>query len=758
MSQKRGHKQILYSILLWFITISSLVAQEDFKDIVLLNSYHPTFKWTADITKGVLDEFSGDKNYRVFVEYMDSKRFQSKDYLQSMNLLYSRKYASINIDGVIISDNNAFDFFLQYGDEIWGDVPVSFCGNNNIKGYDLDTLRFKGVEEQIDIDSTIKAIKILQPDLEELIVISDSTISGRIFSDQFIMVADNHHPELKYRLLYAENPEQLSAELQAICPGQKAIYLLSLYINRNGFPREMLQEAPLLIDNCKVPVYSNWDFLFGDFIVGGVVIRGEDQGREAAKIMKEILEGTSTRSWLTPTREILALDYRQANRNALNFSRLVPPGILLNKPENPFERFKQEIIIIVSILSFLLIVIIVLLRVINQRKKAEKQLTHSESRLEMALEGANEGLWDIDFINREVFLSQRFARLLKYNNPNEINLKTTNFTDLFHPDDHQQVSEAFQMHKAGKTSLFRCEARLLDKNHHYIWFSVHGKIIEKDMEHQPRRMVGTITEIQSQKEFEDQLKEAKEKAEESDRLKSAFLANMSHEIRTPMNAILGFTDLILNDLINTEERYRYLRVIKNSGENLLNIINDIIDISKIESGQLKIKEEKFDLHALLDNIRNISQNLIAQEGKSIRFLVTHGAKEKHLPIMADPFRLHQVLLNLLTNAIKFTQEGTIEVGYSIRDKNTLLFFVKDTGQGIAPKFKNIIFERFRQIDETPIRKFGGTGLGLAITKSLIIMMKGKIWFESEPGKGTQFYVSLPCEFNTESQHANILRT
>ncbi|WP_291858972.1 histidine kinase dimerization/phospho-acceptor domain-containing protein, partial [Marinilabilia sp.] len=618
MSQKQIPIKILLSILLWFFSIGSPAAQDHFKDIVLLNSYHPTFKWTADITKGVLEEFSGDKNYRVFVEYMDSKRFQSDDYLQSLDRVFSKKYSSINIDGVIISDNNAFDFFLQYGDEIWGDVPVSFCGNNNIKGYDLDTLRFKGVEEQIDIDSTLKVIKILQPDLEELIVISDSTISGRIFSDQFIKVADHHHPELKYRLLYAENPEQLSAELQAICPGQKAVYLLSLYINREGFAREMVQEAPLIIENCKVPVYSNWDFLFEDFIVGGVVVRGIDQGREAAKIIKEMLEGSFTRSWLTPARKILALDYRQANRNALNFSKLVPPGILLNKPDNPFERFKQEIIILVSILSFLIIVIIVLLRVINQRKKVEKELTHSESRLEMALEGANEGLWDVDLINGEVFLSQRFAKLLKYNNPNEINFKTTNYTNLFHPDDHQQVSEAYQMHKTGRATVFRCEARLLDRNNHYIWFSVHGKIIEKNVEHQPLRMVGTITEIQSQKEFEDQLKEAKEKAEESDRLKSAFLANMSHEIRTPMNAILGFTDLILNDLTDKEERYRYLRVIKNSGENLLNIINDIIDISKIESGQLKIKEEQFDLHALLDNIRNISQNLIVQDAKSIR--------------------------------------------------------------------------------------------------------------------------------------------
>lgn len=746
MFPKRALKNVILTILLWLASMGIPSAQNDFKDIVLLNSYHPTFKWTADITRGVLEELPPQENYRVFVEYMDSKRFQSDEYLKGLNQLFSKKYESINIDGVILSDNNALDFFLKYGNQIWGDIPVAFCGINNINDYNPDTLRFKGIDENINIDSTLNIIKVLQPDLDKLIVVSDSTHSGQIFSNQFAEAA-KYHPWLKYQIIHAGSPKQLSSELQSICGPKKAVYLLSLYIDRGGFPREMLDEAPLIIDNCKVPVYSNWDFLFNDFIVGGVVIRGINQGREAASIMKETLNGTCCKPWLTHTREILALDYRQTNRNGLNFNSLTPPGILLNKPENPFQKFKQEILIIISILSFLVIVIIVLLRVLNQKKKAEKNLAYSESRLELALDGANEGLWDVDFINGEIFISQRFARLLKYNNPNEIGFNTTNYKNFFHPDDHQQVSEAFQMHKAGLATVFRCEARFINKRDQYVWFSVHGKITERDLNHEPLRMVGTITEIQSQKEFENQLREAKEKAEESDRLKSAFLANMSHEIRTPMNAIIGFTDLILNDLLDENEQHQYLRVIKNSGENLLNIINDIIDISKIESEQLKIKEEKFDLHTVLQNIQNIAESLINQKDKNIRFLIKPGSTKDEFQIRADQYRLHQLLLNLITNAIKFTDNGTIEAGYTIRDEGTLVFFVKDTGRGIAPRYKNIIFERFRQIDESPVRKFGGTGLGLAITKSLITIMKGEIWFDSEPGKGSEFYFSLPCEFN-----------
>ena len=432
----------------------------------------------------------------------------------------------------------------------------------------------------------------------------------------------------------------------------------------------------------------------------------------------------------------------------LNYARLGKKPVILNKPENPFERFKQEILIIASVLSFLVLVIVVLLRVINQKKKAEERLTQSESRLEMALEGANEGLWDIDFQTGNIFLSQRFARLLKYNNPNEINANLKNYETLFHVSDRHQINEAFTMHKTGQTPLFRGEARMWARTGQFIWFSIHGKIIEIDDNHDPIRMVGTITQIQSQKEFENKLKEAKERAEESDRLKSAFLANMSHEIRTPMNAILGFTDLIMNDMLSPEEGKKYLEVIKSSGENLLNIINDIIDISKIESGQLKIKKETFDLHNLLDELKDISRNLIYQSQKPISLIVQEGISNDNFFIKADPYRLHQILLNLLTNAIKFTKEGYIELGYIIKDENTLQFFVKDTGQGIASQHKNLIFERFRQVDETSIRKFGGTGLGLAITKSLISMMKGQIWLESEPGKGSKFYFSIPCHFKT----------
>jgi signal transduction histidine kinase len=392
----------------------------------------------------------------------------------------------------------------------------------------------------------------------------------------------------------------------------------------------------------------------------------------------------------------------------------------------------------------LLLVIFVMLRVINELRKTKKWLLKSESRLELALEGADEGLWDADFTTGEIFLSHRFATLLEYDNANELSLNFENYRDLFHPSDRHQVSEAYRMHESGKAPVFRCEARMLTKTEQYKWFSVHGKIIERYAMGEPLRMTGTLTNIQQQKEFENKLKEAKEKAEESDLLKSAFLANMSHEIRTPMNAILGFTDLLIHEVSDQEEQETYLKMIKSSGENLLNLINDIIDISKIESGQLQINHQHFDLHQLLKETAGIAENLLGQTGRAIQFKTSYYVNNQEFFIKTDPFRLRQILFNLITNAIKFTDEGYIETGYIIRNSHELEFFVKDTGIGISHHHQQIIFERFRQAHDNSLKQYGGTGLGLAITQSLVAMMDGDIWVRSVPGEGAEFRFRLPC--------------
>jgi signal transduction histidine kinase/CheY-like chemotaxis protein len=249
-----------------------------------------------------------------------------------------------------------------------------------------------------------------------------------------------------------------------------------------------------------------------------------------------------------------------------------------------------------------------------------------------------------------------------------------------------------------------------------------------------------IRDITERKQAEQKLIKAKELAEESDRLKSAFLANMSHEIRTPMNNILGFTDLLKMDDLTSKQQKEYIQIIKKGGDRLLNIINDIIDISKIESGQMKVSVTKTNINEQIEYISSFFRP--EAEEKGIRLIFKNTLLSQDAIINTDREKIFAILINLVKNAIKFTSEGFIEFGY--RKKEMLLeFFVKDTGTGIRQEHKELIFERFRQGSESLARNYEGAGLGLSISKAYVEMLGGKIRVDSEPGKGSVFYFTIP---------------
>nr|WP_278934463.1 ATP-binding protein [Parabacteroides johnsonii] len=238
--------------------------------------------------------------------------------------------------------------------------------------------------------------------------------------------------------------------------------------------------------------------------------------------------------------------------------------------------------------------------------------------------------------------------------------------------------------------------------------------------------------IDKQKEDEIELRKAKDKAEESDRLKSAFLANMSHEIRTPLNAIVGFSNL-LTTAENEEERDEYINIISSNNELLLQLINDILDVAKIEAGTLEFINSEIDINALLSDIEQ-SSRLKAPEGVQVSFV----EKLPYCIIMSDKNRLAQVITNFINNAIKFTKEGSIRFGYEHKD-DKLLFYVKDTGCGIEPEKKDLVFNRFVKLNSFA----QGTGLGLAICQMIVKKLGGEIGVESELGTGSTFWFTLP---------------
>lgn len=254
---------------------------------------------------------------------------------------------------------------------------------------------------------------------------------------------------------------------------------------------------------------------------------------------------------------------------------------------------------------------------------------------------------------------------------------------------------------------------------------------------------------------EKNLLKAKEKAEESDQLKSAFLANMSHEIRTPMNAILGFAELITmsDSEVSSTEKENYVKLINVSGNNLLRLIDDIIDISKIEAGQIKIHKKKCYLN---ETLKDIQQSFIElgkiNEKENIEIRLNELAQSQNLIINTDTIRLNQVFTNLIGNALKFTEEGFIEFGYEIVNNEKLLFYIKDTGVGMDQNKKDLVFDRFTKIEDDNSRLYRGAGLGLAISKSLVELLGGEIWVDSALSAGSTFYFNLPFDEIKELNH------
>lgn len=236
------------------------------------------------------------------------------------------------------------------------------------------------------------------------------------------------------------------------------------------------------------------------------------------------------------------------------------------------------------------------------------------------------------------------------------------------------------------------------------------------------------------------VRKAEEEARESDRLKSAFLQNMSHEIRTPMNGIIGFCDLLQEEDLSEEQRHKYLDIVTKSSNQLLNVVNDILDVSLIETGNIQANEDQIQLNEFLDHIHKSTR--VSLNSNKISVLLSKELENEELSIVTDAVKLEQIFTNLLGNAKKFTTEGYIEFGYELRNKE-ILFFVKDTGIGISEEFLNSVFDRFNRAEIETTKTIGGTGLGLAICKGNVELLGGEIWVESVPNFGSRFYFTIP---------------
>lgn len=391
-----------------------------------------------------------------------------------------------------------------------------------------------------------------------------------------------------------------------------------------------------------------------------------------------------------------------------------------------------------------IIYVLGVIRNITSRKHMELELKESQERFKITMQALNDGMWEWYPVTNDVAFSDRWYTLIGYS-PGEIEESFETWTSLMHAKDKEPTLEKLREY-ADTGAPFSIVFRMKNKKEGYNWMEARGKTVEWLEDAHPKRIVGTITDVSERIAAGEEMKKAKEEAEAADRLKTFFLSNMSHEIRTPMNQIIGFSKLLIRDGLNSEDKLDYSNLINRNAKQLITLIDDIIDISKIESNQIEINKTFFAFNAVLNDLYIMFKSELVNEGKShIKLICRKAFPDSTAVILNDELRLTQIMTNMLNNAIKFTDEGEIEYGYCTPNKKEILFFVRDTGIGIPASKYETIFELFRQGDGSYTRSYGGTGLGLSISRRLARMMGGDIWVESKESEGSTFYLRLPYD-------------
>lgn len=555
----------------------------------------------------------------------------------------AEKFAGIDFDGVMVTDNDALDFAMKYKSELFPEIPIVFAGISNPKDYPLESNELFGFEETANSDSAFYLIRKILPDVKKIFVLVDNTTTGKVYRKDFSALG------LKYKDLTIEFPD--SSNLSSIYAmdfeknDYDAVFYSGITQDEDGGFIDPVYALKKIESQINVPLFSNDPKYLGYGVMGGIFQSGVEQGNKMADLMMFLVNKENDRSNLKHihyTRQNYFFDYRQLEKYNISPNGIPAESFLYYEKESSNRKYYK---LFIGVVAGLMVIILTLSALYVRRKKAEKKTRMQIDKIELQKKQLEEA--------------------------------------------HEKLSLANQ------------------------------KLNESNLN----------------------LAEAKKKAEESDKLKSAFLANVSHEIRTPLNSIVGFSSLLTEPDLDQNTRKAYADLVESNTESLLVLIDEIIDLSKIEAQQLSIKKQDFSVDALIDELFQMFS--LNQQNPEIRLNAVKISPEMELFVNSDRVRVRQIFINLLSNAFKFTERGLIEFGYFEPKPKEIIFYVKDSGIGIAKEHHHAIFQRFRKLNEGKNKRvYRGTGLGLAITQKLVELLGGRIWIESAIGVGSTFYFTL----------------
>lgn len=735
-------------IFLFFFVLNSCSDREE-RRILIVHSYEESYVGYPDFNRLIDKEFRRNGvNADIRIVYLDCESFQEEPELKYMYHLLDSVSDGWEPEVILVNDDQAAYSLFKCCHPLAKEIPVVF-GGVNYPNWELlkEYPNVTGFHDRMDLMKNIRlGAKLFGEDVELFTVLDSTYIDRQIRADienqlkdekVTCMVGYSGTPREK-RLYYPHKEGYARFSSLSVRIGKKQetanfIWTLSKYSIGMCYLQMKRDYTSVNIGNiCASPSLTaiNEAFGYNEKLLGGYITTFPILAEEEVSAAIRILHGEKPSGIpVRESRKKYVVDWNVMQQRGISKESIPAECMIINIPfwEEYPVAWGTGVVLIIILLSTLFVWLFFLYRREQGRKRrALYELESEKETLALAIEGSDTFAWKLEndhfVFEKEFWISQKMSA------------KSLGFEELLsfmHPDHWDEVRGYWKnISKAGKVvSQVRCDFN--EKG--YQWWEFRYKTIL--LPGGGYKAAGLLLNIQAIKDREQELEEARLLAEKAE-LKQSFLANMSHEIRTPLNAIVGFSNILaLDDGVSPEERLEYIGSINKNSDLLLKLINDILELSRIESGYMSFEYEKCFVSELVDSIYMTHQMLISEQLEFIKEL-----DAVQVEVMVDKGRLTQVITNFLNNASKFTKTGYIKLGYRyLSESDRVAIYVEDTGRGIELSEQKMIFSRFYKQDEFS----QGAGLGLSICQVIVEKLRGKIELWSEPGKGSRFTVVLP---------------
>ena len=768
----------LLMVLIWQIGASAFAQSQPQaalarKNVLVLYSEdkeHPAHELTD---RGIRAVFRSNKLFdvRLYTEYLDLSRFSRPGHTRAVTDYMGRKYASLKIDAIITVYPAALNMLLGEASTGFPGVPIVACEieRNTAKELERSPSRrlITGLIVGDNIAGILDSAFRLRPDTKRVALVAGTSRNDVASERIFRKGLESYAKKFDLIDLTKLTMQETLARVGSL-PPDTIVLFSAIFTDGAGqsfVPREALERISRA---ANAPVFGLYESFVGYGIVGGRLVSFEQQGREAAALALRIMSGEPPASIPFGGEQAYAdlYDWRELKRWGLNESALPADAIILNKPLSPWERYKFYLI---AALAFCLAEATLILFLIVQRRRkkvVEEDLRQKKEELDQFFSVSLDLLCIANTDGYFLRLNPAWERILGYTREE---LMTKRFLEFVHPDDLDKTLEAVST-LASQQKVFSFENRYRCKDGTYRWLQWNSgparnlmyaaardvterKKAEEELKKNQEHLEGLVEELRKfQEHLEDLVRErtakllqAMDQAEAANRAKSAFLANMSHELRTPLNSILGFGQVMERDA-GFPERYRpILGILSRSGQHLLELINDVLEMSKVQAGKWTLTPTDFDLHGFLADLVEMMRPR-AEKKNLEQVLEWDPALPRY--IQTDQRKLRQILMNLLSNAIKYTEKGRVVLRARLKRADAsskaesaslphLELEIEDTGIGIPQEDKEKIFEPFVQLNAGR-GSSEGTGLGLTLSRAFVGVLGGKMAVISEVGRGSTF--------------------